>query len=152
VDADRLASRLNPAVVWILGSRIHPLLSFGLMLITVTGRRSGRRYTLPVGYQRQSDRLTVLVSKAPRKSWWRNYRSPGPVEVRLRGRRRVGEARVVPGGSPEFREAIQATLRRLPWLARQLGVSRHESAEPGEDRWRAIARDTAVVRIDLASE
>lgn len=150
MDADRLATRLNPAVRWILGSRLHPLLSAGLMLVTVTGRRSGRRTTLPVGYQRHGDTLTVLVSKAPRKRWWRNYRAPGPVEVRLRGRMLRGEARVVPGDSAEFREAIEATLRRLPWLRRQLGFPRRGADGPSEADWHAVARDTVVVRIALA--
>lgn len=151
MDADRLASRLNSVVRWILASPIHPLLSFGLMLITVTGRRSGRRYTLPVGYQRRGERLTVLVSKAPRKSWWRNYRRPGPVEVRLRGRLLAGEAWVVPADSAEFREAIELTLTRMPWLGRQLGVSRGAGSEPRDACWPEVARSTAVVRIDLGS-
>jgi len=59
-----------------------------MLLVTVTGRRSGQRYTIPVGYRRRRDVLDVLVSKAPTKQWWRNYREPGPVEVWLRGEAR----------------------------------------------------------------
>jgi hypothetical protein len=43
----------------------------------VTGRRSGVRYTIPVGYRRRGDVLDALVSKAPTKQWWRNYRAHG---------------------------------------------------------------------------
>jgi hypothetical protein len=35
----------NPVVRAVLSSPLHPLLSHALVLITVTGRRSGRRYT-----------------------------------------------------------------------------------------------------------
>ena len=67
MDVDRLMTRLNPAVVWVLRSRLHGLLSWGLMLVTVTGRRTGRTYTIPVGYQRDREAITVLVSKPSRK-------------------------------------------------------------------------------------
>jgi hypothetical protein len=39
----------NQAVRLLLRSPFHPLLSRGLLLITVTGRRSGRAFTFPVG-------------------------------------------------------------------------------------------------------
>src|SRR6516162_5767260 len=63
LDADWIMTRLNPAVTFVLRSRLHYPLSLGLMLLTVTGRRSGQRYTIPVGYQRRGECLLVLVSK-----------------------------------------------------------------------------------------
>src|SRR5206468_12338216 len=67
VDLDRLMTRLNPVVAWLLRSPLHPLLSGALMLLQVTGRRTGRRYWIPVGYQRDGSTITVLVSRARRK-------------------------------------------------------------------------------------
>ena len=43
MDADLFFSRLNPLMLAILRSPLHALLSAGLMALTVTGRRSGRR-------------------------------------------------------------------------------------------------------------
>src|SRR5437867_4183736 len=99
VDIDRVMQRLNPAVAWLLRSPLHPLLGWGLMLVTVTGRRSGRIYTIPVGYQRDGAALVVLVSKPSRKQWWRNYRDRRPIGVWLRGRAAHGHAVVVAPGS-----------------------------------------------------
>jgi len=81
----------NPVVKAVLSSPLHPLLSRGLALITVTGRRSGGRYTLPVGYRQDGDRVTINVGWPQRKDWWRNLRQGGAVEMRIRGRRRVGQ-------------------------------------------------------------
>ena len=67
-------------------------MSRGLALTTVTGRRSGRRFTFPVGYRHDGDRVTVNVGWPQRKDWWRNLRQGGPVEMRIRGHRRVGHA------------------------------------------------------------
>jgi len=118
VDIDRVMQRLNPAVAWLLRSPMHRLLDWGLMLVTVTGRRSGRVYTIPVGYQRDGDALVVLVSKPSRKQWWRNYRDRRPIGVWLRGRAMRGHAVVVAPGSPAFRDAVERTLRQVPGLGR----------------------------------
>lgn len=82
----------NPVVKAVLSSPLHPLLSDGVALITVTGRRTGRRYTFPVGYRQDGDRVTINVGWPERKRWWRNLRERGQVEMRIRGRRRVGQA------------------------------------------------------------
>jgi hypothetical protein len=120
------------------------------MLLTVTGRRSGRRYTIPVGYQRRGNCLLVLVSKARRKRWWRNYIDPGPVELRVRGRTVCGEARCVPCGGKEFREAFESTFQRQPGLGRQFGISYDRRAGLTGEQLKKIAEDGAVVKITLA--
>jgi hypothetical protein len=83
----------NPAVKLMLSSPLHPLLSGQLAVITVTGRRTGRQYSFPVGYRQQGDRVTIGVGWPERKHWWRNLRDGGPVRLRLRGVERTGHAR-----------------------------------------------------------
>ena len=82
----------NPVVRALLSSPLHPLLSRNLALITITGRRSGRRYTFPVGYHQDGDRVLINVGSPERKHWWRNLTDPGQVELRIRGRSRTGQA------------------------------------------------------------
>lgn len=85
---------VNPAVRAVLSSPLHPLLSRRLALITVTGRRNGRRYTFPVGYRQAGHLVTVNVGWSERKRWWRNLRDGGRVELRIRGHRCEGHAQV----------------------------------------------------------
>lgn len=85
----------NPFVTLILRSPLHGLLSRSLLLMTVTGRRSGRLLTFPVQYVGRGDDLLV-VSKASRR-WWRNLEGGAPVTVLLRGTTREGFAEVKPG-------------------------------------------------------
>jgi F420H(2)-dependent quinone reductase len=84
---------VNPVVRAVLRSPAHRLLSGHLALLTVTGRRSGRTFTFPVGYQRDGDRVTVGVDWPERKRWWRNLSDAAPVEIWLAGVRRSGTAR-----------------------------------------------------------
>jgi hypothetical protein len=149
VDIDRVMQRLNPAVAWLLRSPLHPLLDWGLTLVTVTGHRSGRAYTIPVGYQRDGDALVVLVSKPSRKQWWRNYRERRPIGVWLRGRPADGHAIVVAPGSPAFRDALERTLRRLPGLGRQFGIAYDRRIGLTDAQLDVAAHAAVVVRIEL---
>jgi hypothetical protein len=82
----------NPAVKLILSLPLHPLLSGHLAVITVTGRRTGREYSFPVGYRQQGHRVTIGVGWPERKHWWRNLRGGGRVRLRLVGVERTGHA------------------------------------------------------------
>lgn len=83
----------NPVVRAVLSSPLHALLSRRLAVMTVTGLRTGRRYTFPVGYRRDGDRVLVGVGWPERKRWWRNLRDGGRVDMRIRGQRYEGHAR-----------------------------------------------------------
>jgi deazaflavin-dependent oxidoreductase (nitroreductase family) len=71
-----------------------PLLSraMGSRLVTlyIVGRKSGRRYTIPVAYTRDKDDLLIGTPFG----WGRNLRTGEPVEVLLKGRRRQADVRV----------------------------------------------------------
>jgi deazaflavin-dependent oxidoreductase (nitroreductase family) len=82
----------NPVVRAVLSSPLHPLLSRNLALITITGRRSGRRYTFPVGYHQDGDRVLINVGWPERKQWWRNLKDVAQVEMRIQDTRRTGQA------------------------------------------------------------
>jgi deazaflavin-dependent oxidoreductase (nitroreductase family) len=84
----------NHLVGLLLRSPLHPVASRQLALITVTGRRSGREHTFPVGYRKDGDRVTIVVGWPERKVWWRNLRGGGRVRLRLRGEERTGHAEV----------------------------------------------------------
>jgi hypothetical protein len=82
----------NPLIRAVLCSPLHRVASGRLALITVTGRRTGREHTFPVGYTLDGDRVTIPVMWPERKVWWRNLRDGAPVRLRLRGEERAGRA------------------------------------------------------------
>jgi hypothetical protein len=43
MSLDAIFTRLNPVISWVLRSPLHFLVSSEVALITVTGRRTGRR-------------------------------------------------------------------------------------------------------------
>ena len=83
----------NIFVGGILRSPFHRLLSKNTMLITFTGRLSGKRYTTPVNYLLIGDVLSVVSQRD--RTWWRNLRGGSLVTLQLNGEKVRGRAVVV---------------------------------------------------------
>lgn len=108
----------NAIVLAVLRSRAHRLLSASAIELRYTGRRSGRPYVLPVQYAGTGDRLVVRPQHWQHSTWWRNFRTPQPVTVRLAGRLHEGTARAVDPGDPQWRSARETYAARWPRSAR----------------------------------
>jgi hypothetical protein len=82
--ANRLVRGLlrTPLICRGIGSR--------LITVYVTGRKSGRRYAIPVAYTRDGHDLLVGSPFA----WGRNLRTGEPVDIRLKGSRRTADVEV----------------------------------------------------------
>jgi hypothetical protein len=62
-------------------------------VITYTGRRSGRTFSIPVSYRRRGDEIEVAANLPDAKTWWRNFLGAGgPVSLTLDGTERAGHA------------------------------------------------------------
>jgi hypothetical protein len=84
---------INPLLRRVLRSPLHGLASGRLALITYTGRKSGREYTIPTFYRDRGDEVTIAVGWPDRKVWWRNLTGEGgPVRLVVRGRELQGHA------------------------------------------------------------
>jgi hypothetical protein len=84
---------INPVLGRVLRSPVHRLASGRLALITYTGRKSGREYTIPTFYRDRGDEVTIAVGWPDRKVWWRNLTGEGgPVRLVVRGRELQGHA------------------------------------------------------------
>jgi len=134
----------NSFIRFILYSPLHGLLSNNTMLITVTGRKTGRLITTPVNYVRDNNVLWI-ISKRDRK-WWRNLRGGAPVYLNLRGKKDVkGFAEVIL--NPEMVVTKLAHyIQRIPYSARSLGI-RMEAGKPNIDDLARVAREWLIVSI-----
>lgn len=72
----------NPVLKWLLRSPFHRRVSKEIGLLTFTGRKSGKRFTTPVGYHRMDGKLIVFTDSG----WWRNLTKGAPATLRVEGR------------------------------------------------------------------
>jgi deazaflavin-dependent oxidoreductase (nitroreductase family) len=62
-----------------------------LLLLTFTGRKSGKEFTTPLRYVQEGETLRITVMYP----WWKNLAGGATVRVLLRGQMRTGTAEVL---------------------------------------------------------
>ncbi|MDT5250856.1 MAG: hypothetical protein QOJ28_3490 [Mycobacterium sp.] len=90
----RAAPLLNVPVAAIVSSPLlGGMLRRNIALITYTGRRSGREFTMPVAYRHRGDAIEIAANLPDAKTWWRNFLGEGaPMTLRIDGTPRAGHA------------------------------------------------------------
>ena len=110
----------NPLVRLLLGSPLHRMLGDSFLVLHLTGRKTGRRYDIPVGYVDMGGKLTVVTIAR----WRVNLRGGADVEVTLHGRLRPMHA-LLEEDPAAVAVSYQAMITRtgLNKAQRQLGIS-----------------------------
>ncbi|WP_051179870.1 nitroreductase/quinone reductase family protein [Nocardia concava] len=92
--AAQVANSLNAGIVALTKAPvIGSLMGRGFVVITYTGRRSGKTFSTPVNYWRKGDEIIIGVGMADKKNWWRNFQGDGgPISLHLNGADRTGHA------------------------------------------------------------
>lgn len=137
----------NDFMAWVLRSPFHGMVSNGMMLLTITGRKTGKKYTIPVGFYREGDYLWVITSRD--RTWWKNLR--GGAEVGLLLKRKPATACAEPDLDEKAVEArMWEYLRHVPQAAKPMGI-RIEDGKPNAEDIARTAKDRLFVRIKVDS-
>lgn len=137
----------NPIMASLLRSPLHGWISGNTMLISVRGRKTGRRLTTPVNYVRVGDELLVVSFRS--RTWWRNLRGrPVTVELLVAGARHEAVAHVDESQADVMRGLAQIVARE-PSLARPLGIGLDEAGRPRPADLEMASRSRVVVRAQL---
>lgn len=121
---DKPPAWANSLMRWALTTPgIQGMVGQGVALLTFTGRRSGKTYTLPVSYHREGDIVTVVTKRA--RNWWRNFETPLEVGLRLAGRDYTGTAEAKTGEDDAL-EFMVDYLEKRPIDAKAYGLARDE--------------------------
>jgi deazaflavin-dependent oxidoreductase (nitroreductase family) len=106
-----------PLVSRLVGSR--------LVTVYVVGRKSGRRYAVPVAYTRHEGDLLIGTPFG----WGRNLRTGEAATIRLKGRRRLADVRVMTE-EREVTGAYAVMARDNHAFARFNGIGFDEGGNP----------------------
>ena len=135
----------------ILRSPIHRLVSRRLVLLSYTGRRSGRTFSIPVGMHDIDEQMCVLTN-----SRWRvNLRGAHDLELLLAGQRHAG--RGILDEDPDSVAAVYARLIEQLGRARagralgiRINVDRTPTLEELRDAVKAWG--LSILRITLSDD
>jgi deazaflavin-dependent oxidoreductase (nitroreductase family) len=133
----------NDFVTFFLRTPLRVLMG-NTMLLTVTGCKTGRQYSTPVGFYRDGDILWVMTSRD--RTWWRNVRHGAQVSLLLKGQIKHAfaeaelDARAV---ESRLREYVQ----HVPMAAKSLGI-RMENKIPNAEDLARVAKDRLFVKVE----
>jgi deazaflavin-dependent oxidoreductase (nitroreductase family) len=121
------------------------MVSKTVLLITFTGRKSGKTYTTPVDYSQDGDQVTIFTHA----NWWKNLRGAAPVTLRIRGQELEGLAEPVAEDKQVVAAALAAHLRKVPSDAKFYGVTFDDRGNPRAEEVEQAARKLVMIRIQL---
>ncbi len=136
----------NPLIRWLVGSRLHFLVSGSIMLMTYRGRKSGKIYTIPMNYLVVTERLYTISSRD--RVWWRNLLPGADVLLRLKGRDVPARAEAI----VEHDQVVQnlaLLIRNAPQMAKYIGVKIDANGAPDPDDIVREAAGRVIVRSHL---
>lgn len=132
----------NDFVVKALQSPLHVLMD-NTMLITVTGRKTGRKITLPVNYYRDGTTLWILSSRD--RTWWKNLVPGSGVGLHLNGQDCWGFGEAILEETAVASQLVEY-VKRLPMAARSIGLRIDDGTPNAEDLAR-LSKERLFIRV-----
>jgi hypothetical protein len=134
----------NDFVTFFLRTPLHIFMG-NTMLITVTGCRSGKKYSTPVGFYRDHREACLWILTNRDRTWWRNVRNGANVSLLVKGKsfNAFAEAEL-------DEKAVEARMldyiQRIPMAARPLGI-RLENKSPNREDVARVAKNKLFVKV-----
>ncbi len=138
---------INPIMKWILRSPLHSRISKRIMIFTFAGRKSGRKYSTPVSYLRDGDRVVCFTHNP----WWKNIAEGAEVKVRIQGVDFDGHAVAISDDVECKVENLTKMLKAVPGDAAFYNVKFDANGEPKRGDVERAALDTVLISIQLES-
>jgi len=137
---------LNKTMKFVLRSPLHGVVSKYLLLITFTGRKSGKTYTTPVSYLQEDGQVAIFTHA----NWWKNLRGGAPVRLRLQGREVQGMAELIVEDKPAIAASLTKHLQKSAFDAQFYDVSIDENGNPNAEDINLAVQTVTMIRVRLA--
>ncbi len=132
----------NVLMTLMLRTPLHVFLG-DTMLISLRGRRTGRKLVIPVNYFYDVDAYWVMSARS--RVWWRNLQGGAPVELHLHGRDVKGFGQAILD-EKEVVGRLGGYLKHFPMAAASLKVRMENGVANPQDA-RRLARERLFVKI-----
>jgi deazaflavin-dependent oxidoreductase (nitroreductase family) len=133
----------NAFVTFFLRTPLRVLLG-NTMLITVTGCKTGRQYSTPVGFYREGDTLWVISNRD--RTWWRNVKNGANVSLFLNGKTVTAFAEAEMNEKAVEKHLLEY-IRHMPMTAKSFGI-RMENKIPYPADIARVAKDRLFIKVE----
>jgi deazaflavin-dependent oxidoreductase (nitroreductase family) len=128
----------------IINSPLHFLLGDSFAVITLTGRKTGRRYSTPINVKRQGETWYALSMRS--RTWWRNLRGGGLAQLRVAGKQIAVRGEVVEGHD-EVAAGLADYFRQYPGYAKYFDIRLGPDGQPDPKELRRVAGERVIIRL-----
>lgn len=132
----------------ILSSSFHKISSKTTLLISFTGKKSGKTYTTPVNYTQAGK--TVRITSQKTRNWWKNLKTNPDVILTLRGSRVNGIAEVLQD-QPRVAEEIGEYLKPSPKIARYFNIATNPDGSFNETDLLKSSGQRVVIKVEITN-
>lgn len=135
---------VNQAMKFVLRSPMHGAVSKTVLLITFTGRKSGKSFTTPVSYSQINDQVIIFTHA----EWWKNLRGGAPVTLRIQGHEFHGRAEPVVD-KQTIAVQLAAHLRNVPSDAPYYKVGFDEHGNPKDNEIEKAVQTVVMICVQI---
>ena len=118
------------------------------MLITFTGRKSGRLYTTPVNFIQLEDHLLTISLR--KRTWWRNLRGGAHVQLKLKGKQIEANAEVYEN-LEDVADYLNEIIQLAPAYTKYLEIPIDDQDSPIDGALREAAKERVIIQTTLIS-
>jgi hypothetical protein len=138
---------VNPLVRFLAHTPLHKLVDEGVLLVTFTGRKSGRTISVPVNYLQKGKEIHIISLRS--RNWWRNLKGGASVEVLLNGRQLNGWA-VLMMDKQNVSAELKLFCEANPKYPQYVGINRDEQGNILQTELLKASRERVAVKISLS--
>lgn len=142
-----------PQIAYAAG--LGPLIGRFVLLLTTTGRTSGKPRVVPLQYEEIDGKFFLGSLRGERADWVRNIRADSRVKVRVKAKRFAGRAEIVTDAG-RIADFLELRFRRHPRMVGMMMRGEGLPKAPGRGDLARYASRPALVVItpekDLAGE
>jgi hypothetical protein len=139
---------LNTVMRGVLRSPLHRVVSKSVLILSFTGRRSGRSISTPLSYLREGDTLTLFTSAA----WRKNLNGGALVRLWMQGREYNGWAETCEDDKQAVAAGLTRFLTQVSGDARYYGVTLDANKLPNPAQVNAAAQRVTMIQVKLSTK
>ncbi len=125
---------------------LGPIIGRIILLLTTTGRKSGKRRVTPLQYEEIDGILYIGSARGPKADWVRNIAADPHIVVRVKNRRFRGVGELVTNPL-RIADYLQTRLERHPRMVGAMMKMHHLPPNPSRAQLEELGRSLAVVAI-----
>ena len=140
---------LNPVMMTVLKSPLHSVVSNQIMIISFTGRKTGRSYSTPVSYCQENANVICFTHAR----WWKNLVGGAEVRLLIRGREHIGTAIPILDDQGKKIVGLGKLLSAVPTDARfyDVAIDQQGNLDQSDLAWAVDNATMIEVHLDRSS-